>query len=84
MLPEASTHNTHGSIECRSDVIVHALDKEVIRLTSLAATNQYLPGEKCGRENERTTWSAYHRNTHPHQSRTLCSGTKAQTRPKLS
>lgn len=73
MMLQASTHDAHRTIECRSDVVVHAFDKVVVRLTSLAVTDQYLAGGKCERIDRRTTSSVYHRSTHPHQSRTPCS-----------
>ena len=41
---QASTHDTHRTVECRPNVVIHAFDKIVVGLTSFAATNQYLAG----------------------------------------
>jgi hypothetical protein len=54
MIIEASTHDAHGTVESRPDVVIHALDKVVVGLTGLAVANQYLVGTKLGSRNART------------------------------
>lgn len=54
MMLQASTHDAHRTVECRPDIVVHAFDKVIVRLTSLAAMDQYLARGECERRERRT------------------------------